>query len=100
VSNEEIHMNVTAPALTSALTALRYYSGQVDRAAAQIANAGLDVVPAPTAGTPPSPLVPAADVPDLGAAMVSMMIAQRAFSAQLRVIETADQMLSEVVARK
>jgi flagellar hook protein FlgE len=32
--------------------------------------------------------------------MVSMMIAQRAFSAQLRVIETADQMLSEVVARK
>jgi flagellar hook protein FlgE len=34
---------------------------------------------------------------DLGDAMVDMMIAQRAFAAQLRVLRTADQMLDETV---
>ncbi|MEP6571650.1 MAG: flagellar basal body rod C-terminal domain-containing protein [Gemmatimonadota bacterium] len=94
-------MNIAPPAMSSALSGMRYYSDQVDRAAAQIAAAGIDQPQNAGPGAAPGgPPVAAADVPDLGEAMVTMMIAQRAFSAQLRVLQTADQMMGEVVAKK
>lgn len=90
-------MPVTGTAISNALSALRYYTRQVDRAAEQIALAGLtDALPDPQ-GQPAPVAAPAfaPDTPDLDTAMVSMMIAQRAFSAQLRVLRAADEMLRE-----
>jgi hypothetical protein len=97
-------MSVSGTAITTALSALKMYSRRVDRSAEQIASVGLDL---PTdagdsAGMPglPSTSGPAVDLTD---AMTSMLIAQRAFSAQLRVLKTADEMLKEsvdVVGRK
>jgi flagellar basal body rod protein FlgC len=78
------------------------YSRQVDRAAQTIASAGLFSVPSdPSDGATTPPDVPAsATVPefaDLGEEMTSMLIAQRAFAAQLRVLQSADEMLKETV---
>ena len=85
------------PALTSALNALQSYTRRVDQAAAKIARAGLDTA----AAAPADPSAPtgdtATDAVDLTEAMTSMRIAQRAFSAQLRVIETADEMMRESI---
>jgi hypothetical protein len=94
-------MPVSGPAVATALNALRMYSRQVDRAAESIATAGLVGVPTdsadgttpPVSGATPSP----GDAADLASAMTSMMLAQRAFSAQLRVLRTADEMLKESV---
>jgi hypothetical protein len=87
--------------MVSALNGLRLYSRRVDQAAERIASAGLFSIPDDTAAppeTPPGPATPtAADPGDLGDAMVSMMVAQRAFAAQIRVLKTADQMRREVV---
>jgi hypothetical protein len=69
---------------------------RVDRAAEAIAAAGLDTVP-PAADPSAPPAEPAPAAMDLSEAMVAMRIAQRAFSAQLRVIETADQMMAESI---
>lgn len=92
-------MPVTGTAISNALSALRYYTRQVDRAAERIALAGLTEVLPDAEGEPAPAAAPAVtpDAPDLDAAMVSMMIAQRAFSAQLRVLRTADEMLRESV---
>lgn len=92
-------MPVSPTAMVSALNALRFYSKRVDQAAGRIASAGLFNVPTePTSDPATDPAAPAAAEPDdLGDAMVSMMVAQRAFAAQLRVLRTADQMQHEVV---
>ncbi len=91
-------MPVTGTAISTALSALRYYTRQVDRAAERIALAGLADVTADDEGEPaPAAGAGTPDAPDLEAAMVSMLIAQRAFSAQLRVLRTADEMLRESV---
>ena len=94
-------MSMTATAISSALSALRMYSRQVDRAAESIARIGLfDPAADPAAGAAvPVPLsgVATGDAADLAGAMTDMMIAQRAFSAQLRVLRTADDMLQESV---
>lgn len=93
-------MPVTGTALSTALNALKLYTRRVDLAAGQIARAGLTEVPTDGEGaSPPSSGENAAAVgaADLGSAMVNMMIAQRAFSAQLRVLRTADEMLKESV---
>lgn len=91
-------MPVTGTAVSQALTALRYYTRQVDRAAAQIAFAGLaDATSDPEAEPVPAAPPPESESPDLTSAMLSMMAAQRAFSAQLRVLRGADQMLRESV---
>lgn len=94
-------MPVTGTAISSAVNALRLYSRRVDRAAEQIAKAGLVPVASEGSGDPEEPVAPisasAAESSDLGEAMVNMMIAQRAFSAQLRVLRTADEMLKESV---
>ena len=93
-------MSVSPTAVTSALNALRMYSRQVDRAAQTIASAGLVAIPPDTTEPSADPAgAPAAqpDLADLGEAMTSMLIAQRAFAAQLRVLRSADEMLKETV---
>lgn len=93
-------MSVSGTAIAAALNALKMYSRRVDRAAATIASAGpVDPSPEPVEGaTTPPPTVPVDGAAlDLGAAMTDMMIAQRAFAAQLRVLRTADEMLRETV---
>ena len=94
-------MPVTGTAISSAVSALRLYSRRVDRAAAQLAKAGLVPVASDGTGDPEEPVAPisasAAESSDLGEAMVNLMIAQRAFAAQLRVLRTADEMLKDSV---
>lgn len=95
-------MSVSSSAVTSALNALRMYSRQVDRAAQTIASAGLITIPSDlsdAATTPPDVPASAAapESADLAEAMTSMLIAQRAFAAQLRVLQSADEMLKETV---
>lgn len=82
-------------AIRSAQLGMERSTQRVERAAQVIASAGLERADAP--GAPASPPAGAAEVADLSEAMTSMLIAQRAFSAQLRVIETADAMLEESV---
>jgi hypothetical protein len=98
----EAPVSVSPTALSSAQSALQTYSRLVDQAAAQIANWGLEnVTDSGTTAEPPAGQ-PTAATPaptgDLGEAMVNMMIAQRAFSAQLKVIRTSDEMLRDLVA--
>jgi hypothetical protein len=94
-------MPVSGPAIATALNALRMYSRRVDRAAESIATAGLvDGSTDPTDGaTPRETGAPASagNPEDLASAMTDMLIAQRAFAAQLRVLRTADEMLKESV---
>jgi Flagellar basal body rod FlgEFG protein C-terminal len=93
-------MSISGPAIATALNAMRLYTRQVDRAAEQIAAAGLTDVTTDSASEPEptaAPGGPAADGTDLSGAMVNMLIAQRAFSAQLRVLRTADEMLRDTV---
>jgi Flagellar basal body rod FlgEFG protein C-terminal len=93
-------MPLSPTAVTSALNALRMYGRRVDRAAEAIATAGLadfslesrDGDQLADGASPTS----AGDAPlDLGGAMASMLVAQRAFAAQLRVLRTADEMLRD-----
>ncbi len=92
-------MSVSGTAITTALSALKMYSRRVDRSAGQIASFGLTDLPTDagdSAGMPGLPATSGGGV-DLTDAMTSMLIAQRAFSAQLRVLKTADEMLKESV---
>lgn len=94
-------MPVSGTAVANALNALRLYSRQVDQAAARFASVGLfaaggDPPQEPDPATPPT----AAEPTDLGGAMADMMIAQRAFAAQLRVLKTSDEMLRDTVDLK
>ena len=79
-------------AISAARNGLMVSTQRVERAARVIASAGLE----PAASAPPAsgPMAAAVDRTD---AMTTMLLAQRAFSAQLRVIETADAMLEESV---
>jgi hypothetical protein len=93
-------MSVSPSAVSSALSALKMYTRQVDRAAESIASIGivdLSADPASGGGSSPSFGVATGGTADLADAMTSMMIAQRAFSAQLAVLRTADRMLKETV---
>lgn len=91
-------MGFPIPALSSARMGIQWSLQRLGDAASRIARAGLEV--APSGGPPSAP--PAADPTpggevDLPDALVDMLIAQRAFSANLRVIETADEMSKEIV---
>ena len=94
-------MSVSPSALSSALSALKSYTRQLDRAAESIAGIGLtDLCTTPSCGDGaplPSPAAATGDAADLAGAMTNMMIAQRAFSAQLHVLRTADDMLKETI---
>lgn len=91
-------MPVSGAAMNSALNALKQYSRQVDQAASRIAE--VDVFPVPNAQAPertsPTPTQAVASA-DLGGAMVDMMVAQRAFAAQIRVLKSSDDMLRNTV---
>ncbi len=94
-------MSISPTALSSALNALKLYNRRVDQAAEAIAAAGLTDGSADSADGTGAPAGPpsatSAGVVDLPDAMTSMLIAQRAFVAQLRVLRTADEMLRETV---
>lgn len=92
-------MPVSGTAITTALSALKLYSGRVDLAAGQIASAGLFEPPTDPNDPSGMPGLPpaAGGAVDLTEAMTSMLIAQRAYSAQLRVLKTADEMLQDSV---
>jgi Flagellar basal body rod FlgEFG protein C-terminal len=91
-------MPVSATALSSAVNALKLYSRRVDQAAEQIASVGLgDLTPDPVQPVGGAAPAPESGTQDLAGAMVDMMIAQRAFAAQLRVIRTADDMLKDSI---
>ena len=89
-------------ALSSSLQGIRTSMLQVARSAESISRAGLgSPEPAPNpsiADTRPTvgPPVPALELEE---ALVQMRIAQRAYTAQLRVVQTADAMSEEVIRR-
>ncbi len=92
-------MSATRAALLGMQASLRKF----EQAAAVVSRAGLDTgrppdgaVPSDQAADAPG-FVPATSEDDFLDAMVNMMVAQRAFSAQLRVLETADDMTREAV---
>lgn len=92
-------MNMPISALSSARMGIQASMARMDRAAGKIARFALDVsadVPAPMQG---ASAASDAAVPedDLAGAMVDMIIAQRSFAAQLRVLETADEMSGEAI---
>ena len=87
----------TPSATSSALQGIRTYSLRAAKAAEKIARAGLNDAPAAPSDEPaPVNAEPQGDA-DLPAAMIDLMIAQRAFSAQLRVLEAAAEMAQETV---
>lgn len=87
-------------ALSSSLQGIRISMQQVARSAESIARAGLESThPAPDAtATNPRPAVgPPVPALELEEALVQMRIAQRAYTAQLRVAQTADAMSEELL---
>jgi hypothetical protein len=85
-------------ALSSALGGIMASMRRFDRAAAVVVTAGLRGT-SPARGAAGAPAGPAADgaASDVPGAMVDMLMAQRAFSAQLRVLRAADEMAREAV---
>ena len=85
-------------AQSSALGGMMTSMRRMDRAAAAIATAGLPEAPA-APGDASAPAGPAANgaACDLPGAMMDVLVAQRAFSAQLRVLRAADEMIRETV---
>lgn len=81
-------------ALAAARLGLSQATARFDRAAAVIAAAGLDTSPG---GTAAAPAADAGAALDMTGAMLEMLLAQRAFAAQLRVIDSADAMLRETL---
>lgn len=93
-------MPISPSAMVSALNGLRLYSRRVDQAAERIASAGMFSIPtepSPEPETPAAPPASSGESADLADAMVNMMVAQRAFAAQIRTIKTADQMQEELL---
>ena len=85
-------------AISSAVQGIMNSMRRMDRAAVSISRSGLPEIPvgpndlAATAGP-----AQGTESTDLAGAMVDMLMAQRAFSAQLRVLKTADEMSRETV---
>lgn len=91
-------MSLAISSLSTAVNALRVQFQRVERAAESISDAGLtDPAPpgADPSAAPDSP--PAGGMPDLADGMVTMLIAQRAVAAQLRVIRAVDEMSREAM---
>lgn len=80
------------PATTSARLGMQRDVRRLDEAAGRIARFGLETSPA---GDGPDAVPPAGD--DLAGAMVDVLVAQRAFMAQLRSLEAASAMSEEAV---
>ncbi len=89
-------MTVLPSATSSALQGIRFSLERLDRAARVIAASGLDE-PTADPATDPGPAA-GVDALDFTGAVLDMMLAQRAFSANVRVFETADAMTREVIS--
>jgi len=95
-------MSLVIPALAAARAGLQGALSRIDRAASVISRAGLE-----STSTPPAPgsnadgtasPAPHGDPEmDIAGAMVDMMLAQRAFAEQLRVMQTIDQTMQDTV---
>ncbi len=90
--------------LSSAIAGMHRYASQFDRAAEQVARAGLVDLdpdgsqPTPDDVAPPIPQGAAAGAEDdFTDGMINMMIAQRMFAASTRVAKTSDEMLREII---
>jgi flagellar basal body rod protein FlgC len=90
-------MPVTGSTITTALNALKTYTRRVDTDAQSIAADGLYDPQGESTGSAGTPAPPAAGTQDLAGAMTDMLIAQRLFAAQLRVLQAADQMQQDTV---
>jgi len=93
---------IPIPALSSALQGLRSSIRRIDRAAADVARAGLPVADEATAEAPLQlpPNVPAPGQPiDLADSMTEILLAQRGYFAQLRLIEASRRMEQEALDR-
>jgi hypothetical protein len=94
--------NPISSASSSAIQGMQASLRKLDRAAATISRIGLDAEPGAPASPDEPPLVlnvrsPAEAESDLPAAMIDMMTAQRAYSLNLRVLETANEMAKESI---
>ena len=94
-------MNPIGPAISSALAGMRAAWSRVDRDVNAVASAGLNEAPA-KASPPVSvdgvevPVYPQpSNTPEFDAAMVDLIVAQRAFTAQLRTVKVAESMADE-----
>ena len=85
-------------AISSAVQGIMNSMRRMERAAVSVARSGLSEVPVgpvdPAATAGPAQ---GAESTDLPGAMVDMLMAQRAFSAQLRVLKTADEMIGTLL---
>ncbi len=93
-------MTPPIPATSSARLGLQWSLDRFARAASRIARAGLAdplAAPAPGAAPPAGAAAPAdaRDDVDLAGSMVDVLLAQRAFAANLRVLEAAGDMARE-----
>ena len=84
-------MSFPISAFSSALQGLARFGRRVDRDAAAISRAGLE-----TSSGPSSPSL-APDTLDLTGASVDLVASRTFYTAQLRVIETADEMTKESI---
>ena len=85
-------------AFSAARLGIQWSLQRLDAAAGRIARAGLaDVPPTPPPAADPEPGAVAESPVDLPREMVEVLLAQRAFSANLRVLETAGEMSKEIV---
>ncbi len=96
-------MSLAIPALAAARAGLQGALARIDRAASIISRAGLEssATPAPTPSETSTTDVPApagnAPELDVTGAMVDLLMAQRAFAAQLRVIQAVDQTMQDTL---
>ena len=87
-------------ALSSSLQGIRTSMMQVARSAESISRAGLgssEPTPTPSAADARPTVGPPVPALELEEALVQMRIAQRAYTAQLRVVQTADAMSEELL---
>ncbi len=90
---------VPIPALSSALQGLRSSQRRFDRAAEAVARAAIPVPPEPPEDpSSPQPAMPEPGQPtDLTGSMTDILMAQRGYFAQLRLIEAAQKMHKEAI---
>ena len=91
-------MSFTLSSIAPNLNAMQWNLNRMERDANVVATPASPDPPAaaPADAAPASPpQAPPAD--DMGAAMVDLMMAQRAFAAQLRVIQLADKVAAETL---
>lgn len=90
-------MQIPPPsAMRSALEGLQRAQDRLARDAQYVANAS-DMDPEAEASAPATDTTGESAPQDMTGAMVDILIAQRAFAAQLRVVKTADAMTGEVL---